>query len=565
MARFGDHMTRRTTYRLAGGLLLATFVVLLVRAYPTGWEDPVFDSPRSNVTFELARHWADGDGLRYHSTLADQLPADLVVAATPRDAAMVDGDILPKDFALSVIVFSGAQLLPAGVTPFLVPLFSALGIASAGWLVFILTGRRSWAWLAALVQASLPSYLSASAKPLLSDVPAVALLLAGLALVARSATREPSPRASFEAGLGMTLLFASAGMRYTLLGFVLVFVIVFVVTTPILRVQTLVLSATAGVVLAAVVLSFNAVVYGDPLTSGYSIASGFAADTVNPQGGGILMFDPQAAMGNLVNYVLRPETLLVLVIGAAAILPPARAYWRRLLPDELDGFYIATWAGFFLYTGFVLVGQLGGRSWGVEEFRVNASFARYLMPSVAVGIVLGATWVSGVTARMWRELGGAVLALSVVWSLPFSVYGSIGLVDKYQTIERLEADREALLAAIPEGAAVITQSLDKILWPERDTITATFLVRNEDPTPQDLGNLWGNVPDPVRLVEVLQSLCATLDRDVYLVDDGRWLREQFDGRGTAMTRDLLAGTGVRLVRIAGVQPILHLVDCGLPA
>jgi hypothetical protein len=61
-----------------------------------------------------------------------------------------------------------------------------------------------------------------------------------------------------------------------------------------------------------------------------------------------------------------------------------------------------------------------------------------------------------------------------------------------------------------------------VLWPDRSTLVASYLVRNEVAQARGLSSIFDLTPDGARLAEVVGRLCAGGER-VHLLDDADWL------------------------------------------
>ena len=60
--------------------------------------------------------------------------------------------------------------------------------------------------------------------------------------------------------------------------------------------------------------------------------------------------------------------------------------------------------------------------------------------------------------------------------------------------------------------------MDKVLFPERQTLTLTYSIHNETPFPKGDRETWDHVPSPDRLAEVLSTIYAA-GIPVYILPD----------------------------------------------
>jgi hypothetical protein len=97
------------------------------------------------------------------------------------------------------------------------------------------------------------------------------------------------------------------------------------------------------------------------------------------------------------------------------------------------------------------------------------------------------------------------------------VHGPGGQLRQRAMLEQNAALREGALAVVERDAVVVTARGDKLLWPDRTTITAAYLVRSAGEGVRVGSTMYDLVPAPERLADVVARLVP--GRPVYLLED----------------------------------------------
>lgn len=497
------------TRRLPWWALLATGALVAVGLYlsaPRAWgERPVPNSPLQNVTYELAQRWAHSGKPTVPLERYDRLPDDVAPALTPRDAGLRDGEVVPGDHPLPVAVLAAAARVGTWAVPLVVPVAGGIAVVLLALVTFQLTRSRLAA--AASVVALVPTagfWLSASNTASSDTIGLVALLGAVLVLL-----RAP-PTAGAMLGAG-ALAAVAVGARYTnALAVVALLVVVAVVRPELRRRAAWVLAplAVGGLLLAG----YHTWVYGAPWRTGYGIGLALAAKTANPDKAGLFSYRLDSLSSHVRLYLLRPETLVVLALGAVGVVTALRG--RRAGPKVVTAVLVAG--------AVVALGYYGGRNtWGVGHFEANASFLRYLLPVLAMVAVLVGVALAGLRGRV-RLAAAALLVVAGVLAAGTTLRESGGLEVRRDAIEVNRDLRDAVLAATGPDSLVIVKRSDKVLWPDRSTLVASYLVRSREAQARGLTSMFELTPDGARLADVVGRLCAG-GEDVHLLDDADWL------------------------------------------
>lgn len=516
-------------------LCLAALVgaVLLV-AYPGRFgHDPIFLSPHESARYHLARQWVRAGAPTVPLAHGARLPEDLAVALVPRDTAVLDGRVVPKDSSYAVVLVALLATIDPRVAAGL-GLVSSMGVLVAtGLLAHELCGSRRGALLASALAGSAPAFWSASAGLIETGATTAALLLLGLLLLARGwrAARPPvpgKPRGAVRINLaGGAAIGLAAGVHH---GSVLLALPVLAVTAAAGPPPALRRAAPALGFLAALlpVLGYNALVNGAPLLSGYGLGERFFDAHFEGHTAGLLDLRWAQLLRNVRLYLLRPEAVAVLLLAAAALRRPGLRAHPALRPLGL-----AFAAGSFAYLTF-----MGARPlFGLDVFRVNASFLRYALPVWCVAAVLAAA--AAVSARRARRtmLLVAVLACAVP-GLVATARGPGGPLQQPGNVHEGARIRAAVLTATERDAIIVTGRSDKYLWPDRTTATVAYLVRSRGDGRVGR-HLYDAAPDVTRLAAAVEQFAGT-GLPTYVFDDG-WLDRL---PGSAGLDRVLLGHGV---------------------
>jgi hypothetical protein len=495
--------------RLPWWALLAVGVLVALGLWfsaPRTWgERPVANSPLQNVTYELANRWAHSGKPTVPLEAYDRLPDDVAPALSPRDAGVRDGEVVPGDHPLPVAVLAVAARVGTWAVPLVVPIAGAVAVVLLALLAFEVTRSRLAAAAAAVALVPTAGFWISASNTASSDTVGLAALL-GATLVLLRAPPRPWPLLGAGA-LGATAVAA----RYTnglAVGALLVAVWWL---RPELRRRAGWVVAPLGLG-AALLAGYHTWVYGAPWRTGYGIGLELAAKTAKPDKAGLFSYRFESLSSHVRHYLLRPETLALLVLAAVGLVAAVRG--RRIGPKVV--------AAVLVTAGVVVLGYYSGRNtWGVGNFEANASFLRYLLPVTAMAAVLVGVGLVSLRGR-WRWAAGAALVAASLAAAGTTARASGGLDVRREAIHTNGDVREAVLAATGPDDLIIVNRADKVLWPDRSTLVASYLVRNEVAQARGLSSMFDLTPDGARLAEVVGRLCAGGER-VHLLDDADWL------------------------------------------
>nr|MBA3302583.1 hypothetical protein [Acidimicrobiia bacterium] len=231
----------------------------------------------------------------------------------------------------------------------------------------------------------------------------------------------------------------------------------------------------------------------------------------------------QGSSGGLVNlrvgllgtqlwrYLGRPEILLLVVAAVLGWL-----YLRRSSPES----FVRPLGLSLLLGGVPYLVFTGARPlWGSgNDYQANASFLRYSLPLIAVTSALAAGWVIAALSRR-RWVAGVLAAVVLVGAFATTTRSPTNPVSYRRSVALDDQRQEQLLEIVPPDALVVTFKNDKLLWPQRSTLTAAYLAERQS---AEITHVYDATPGPERLADVLLRL-AELGEDVWLYDDSAWL------------------------------------------
>ncbi len=477
-------------------------------------ETPVYLEPQGNVRAVLADAWRTEGRPAYD--LSGPVADDRVIALLPRDGSIVDQSLVPKDFAYPVALAAATSVGGASVRVLLSLLGGLLAAALVGLITWELTRHQLASWVGVVLALTSVIWWAGSYGGVsLSFFGVSAGLASALVLLRYRDRRLPLPsflgQRFFIAGV---LTGVAVGFHYATFPWwssVLLASCVGVSQTRRSVVQRIAWAAAGGAAALVPVMLFNAWVYGSPTVTGYSEFA-TVLDAVGWQSGGI-GFSPQAAIGNLGVYLARPEILPLLVTGAYA----HRLADQEHLPIQRQHVLIVG-AGSIFFVGVASSSPL----WGTGTFLTNASMLRYLAPVMALVIIATAIGFAVLwdSENVVPRVGAVVLAgFCVGVNATTVLWQPNGMADTRRLLDATAQQQEAVLAVVPEDGLVMTRRLDKVFFPHRVTVTASYLV-TETPASSGVLHLYDTLPDAD---EILAFIDVVNDRPIFIFNDTGWV------------------------------------------
>jgi hypothetical protein len=255
---------------------------------------------------------------------------------------------------------------------------------------------------------------------------------------------------------------------------------------------------------------FNQYVYGDPLTTGFHLGKELIAETVNFSHESFLLRRPEV----LLHYLRLYGTAPVIALPVAACLASAVFFAVRARGAEraLAAVTLAVVAILFLYYG-------QQDAWGYESVQLSASILRYMLPGFALLTVFGA----GAASRAAGRWGWGIYAVPAmlfgicIWQM---MTAPGGVSEMHKIISRSTDVQEQVVAATEPDAVIASRIMDKVIFPQRQTMTLTYAMRNEEPLDKGNRETWDFIAGPDRFAHIA-AVMAWNGIPFYLLNDVR--------------------------------------------
>jgi hypothetical protein len=489
----------------------------------------IFNSPDETANFFAAESINLYNSLGRPESLNDITPGLI----HPRSIVVRGEYLLPVSFwGLPVIYGLISKIIGLGMTPFIIPVFSALTVLLFYLLVKKIFDAETGFW-SAVALAFLPPFLYFSNRGFFHNVLFFDLLVLALVILL---FRPVAALGKYAGKKKWLYTFGDDIWSAFLVGLAFwVRPVEFIWALPVLAAAAVVFRKQikkknlilASCIFAAFVIIFfivNRNLYGAWLGSGYLLARGknlvegavasmAARESLLPFG-----FHPRLILANVWNYFLGlfPALGWSYVIGAGFF--AFRIYLRDLTKPQK--FYFLAWAAaaafLFAYYGSGVFND------SAEPGAVTPaiSYFRYWLPVFAFGLPVALGWILSALKIFSEKFGKIVMtAVLAVYALisvliVFMTPGD-GLVDVQQEIlsyRNIIAQAEAI---IPPGALILVHKADKIFFPQ-------WPVALFDPSDEFYDNI-------VKL---------TAERKVYYFRPGPTPQQQFDIRNKLGERNL---------------------------
>lgn len=521
-----------------------SFFSIYILSYPRFSEsDPVFISPDENVSYFFSNLYRETGQLRYPVPYYDELPHEITIGFTPRDAAQTeDGTIVPKRFLGSLVTFGVISVYGKDLLLLLMPFFGVMtGVA------LYLVAREVFGEKTALLSYALvltfPVFWILSGSRLHGDtLPSLFFLFLGIYYVVKLSRQGVAKNRRY---ILLAALFFASSMFFRLDQAISVLPVLVLMLWLWKRKRIKIAPMFATICLAAVVLLpillLNQELYGGYFTTGYSVAEENIQSTINLAPAPL--WDSNRLIIYLTQYALHfPLLLFGAVLGTCIILA------GKSRASGNVKYYVVGYACYLFVALLLFFGR--GVSWGLTDFAINASFLRHFLPAFLFMIVLLSIFLSNVG----RRVAILLLAVVVVSSGLAVISSNQGIHDQHERAEEFGALRDFVLEITEENAVIITQYRSTALFPQRTTISTEYWVENPGHIEQGDKRPVQFIPTEAVFAEKILALLRE-DLPVYLVGkepyliqiDPDRLREELDRDGYVM--DELSRGGQTLYRL----------------
>src|SRR3989338_3775430 len=460
--------------------ILAVFLValafFLLYTYMSHALPAKFTTPDETVTHHFISLFASQGNLSYSEPLHEISKGYM----RPRNTVLVNGNVAPTGFLGIYLLYGSVERLLSGSSQFLTPFIAAATLFALYFLVAESFGRRE-ALISALLLAALPPYWFWASMAHFNNIAASAFFVWGCIFYLRLLRNEDG-----EGNYAATASFYALAsfMRYEF--FIMSFLLYVYLIAKKRRVPDftqLALSAAPFALVIAVIMAYNAQLYGSPFSLGYSPSeaseSAFEFQQIQTKlierAGFYLLpsgFHPQRALSNAYDYIL-----LLLPYFSFAAAAGIYLCVRKGLSQNQRNFVTL-----LLITSAFLVIYYGGGiffGYGASSPIMMSSYTRYLLPIYILLLPFCANFFAAFF-RTNRVLGAIAIAAFVLNSASTVYTGNFGLLDIAGKRSNYVSVADQFLSATEDGSVLFSHYWDKVVFPERKVATYPLGGSRED-------------------------------------------------------------------------------------
>ncbi len=420
-----------------------------------------FTSPDETVAHHFISLFASQGKLSYPEPLHEISKGYM----HPRNTVLVNGNVVPTGFLGTYLLYGSVERLLSGSGMFLTAFIAAATLFAFYLLVMESFGRKE-ALISTLLLAALPPYWFWASMSLFNNLAAAAFFVWGcifyLRLLRGEGGRNYAATAAFYA--------LASFMRYEffIISFFL-YVCLIAKTGRKLDFAQLAPSAVPFALVMAVIMGYNAQLYGSPFSLGYSPSEttegAFEFQQMQTKlierAGFYLLpsgFHPQRALSNAYSYIL----LLLPYFSFAAVAGIYMCIKKGLSQNRRN------FATLLLITSAFLVIYYGGGiffGYNASTPIIMSSYTRYLLPIYILLLPFCAVFFAAFI-RTNRVLGAIALAAFVLNSASTVYTGDFGLLDIAGKRSNYVDVASQFSSATERGAVLFSHYWDKVVFPE---------------------------------------------------------------------------------------------------
>lgn len=480
-------------------ILALVFFFIYTFSYPrTSSFDSLygFENPGNNLFSVFSKQYAETGSFKYPVPYQGQLPRDIELAFTPRDAAQYNGYIVPKFFLGSLLCWGTIASIDKDILLIITPLTAVFMVIALYLIVRKFFGEKI-ALLTSAIAFVFPVSLWWGAQLLTDAFISLLFLLLGLYyFVKLSESRERKY-------YFLSALFLANALfhRYEWLFLILPLLIyaIFIKRGMAWNKRSLIVVGTAAFSLVPILL-LNKELYGDFLVTGYQVEADMVAEITGLTGMSyIIGFEPEFISRYVGMYIIEFVPLLTLgfILGLFV-----------RFRDKEKSRYLALYALYVIIISSVYYGS--DVTWGFDTYQVNATFTRHLLPGYLLAMPFLAVVidkVKGMNKIIWLSLVSIIVATGVVTAF----VGPNGIAERNERILDYREFHDAVIEKTEPNSIIIARYYDKILLPDRDVLNVTYLAF---PTSRELD------PEEFRPWEVPPDLYLLGHRAAYIANQG---------------------------------------------
>ena len=436
---------------------------------------------QDNIGVFFIKNYAETGSMKYPIPYYDLLPSNLTTAFTPRDAAQVDGYIVPK-YSLGIFVGIGTLVsINKDILLFITPLFAVLSVISLYILTRKIFGAKIGVITSLLAFTIPPMLVHGSRYCTIGAIPSAFFLLIGFFYFIKLLEKRDSKY------YFLSTLFLACSIVYRYPTIIYIFPFLFYIlfyNREIMKSKKMLIIIVTIICILVPILILNNGLYGSFLTTGYQTAviltkktlpytgvAGITPDNLLMHVGSLLDFNPDFFLRYTEMYLIRliPLYLLGFIMGLLFV--------KLNNPTKEVKYYCL----YTVYIGLITVLFYGSHiTHGLEMYTVMASFIRYSILLYLLMMPLFVIFLQKI-ANFDRRVVVSLISIFVIICLFNSFTLHRGIIDRHNEYQTNTNFYDSVILNTEPDSIIITRSADKILFPDRQTVTAHYMgVKSND-------------------------------------------------------------------------------------
>lgn len=411
----------------------------------------VFTSSKENVSLALienfSKTWNLTIPLEHHFS-----SNSLKIALTPRDAAQVNGSIIPQTFPAAIIIYGLVAMLSKYLIILVTPAIFSLIICFFYKIVRQMFSEKV-AILSSVLLLLMPHFLYLGTSLISDDLFSLLFLLIGI----DSFINKKLPLSTL--AFGISILFRLPNAIWAL-PFAVIAISKLKDKKYFKNLYRFALSALFFFIPITAIALINFWLYGSPLRTGYNLQYPVINQIIGSStrffNGGILDFVRQIS-----NYLVFLYTLPLFLAGIFLV-----RFAKKMPKNFLYAFYIS--CGIFLFLTWQYAGSI---FWGHDQAALNSSFLRYTLPFYLFLPILTTLSIGQFKVKNQRIWLG-VLSCSFIITLLFF---RGGMLEKWRQLSDGQKIQQLIIESTSPDTLIISQNTDKYIYPKREVLISSLL------------------------------------------------------------------------------------------
>jgi hypothetical protein len=444
-------------------LMALVFFCIYTFSYPrTSSVDSLygFENPEDNLCLLFSKQYAETGSFKIPVPYQGQLPRDIQLAFTPRNCVQYDGYIVPKFFIGSLLCWGVIASIDENILLILTPLTAVFVV-----LALYITARKFFGEIVALITSTIafvfPVSLWWGSEILTAGFVPVFFLPLGLYYLVKLSESQEKKYYFLT-----SLFFASAILcRYEWIILILPLLIYVMFIKRGIGWNKRSLMVVAMAVFSFVpILLINKNLYGGYFTTGYQVEADIITEATGVSGLGYFFgFEPGFISRYIRMYIIEFVPLLTIgfIVGLFAI-----------IKTKNKGRYLAIYTLWVIVISAVYYGS--DVTWGFDTYWVNADFTRHLLPGYLLAMPFLAVMIMKLK-RMNKAIGISLLSIFAATCVVTAFAGPNGIADRNNGVLANRGFHDVAIEKTESNSIIIIRNYDKILFPDRDILNATYL------------------------------------------------------------------------------------------